>query len=305
MRAKRWGLSLAVSLSLYAGACAAAPTGYASAFEGLYQIDLATGHGVKVGDYGTNVVDVEGLTLLSDGTLIGISDARKALYRLSPGSGRAAFVATLDTVLRDFDALDLGLAAGCNGNLYVSSDEQRKLWRLGQDGSAVFIADLPAAISGLAFRNGALYGLAIASPNVAAGEGLWRIDPTTGAATLIGNFTTPRPVRDAGLDFSSDGRLWATFDYNPPASGQIADYSDVAEIDPRTGAIISRTTVTGIPVGSDFEGLAVAPPVCSPDGTVSPPAASLPIPAGSPWSWLALGFGLLALAFTARRRSAR
>jgi hypothetical protein len=132
---------------------------------------------------------------------------------------------------------------------------------------------------------------------------LWRIDPTTGAATLIGNFSTPRPVRDAGLDFSSDGRLWATFDYNPPASGQIADYSDVAELNPQTGAVISRTTVTGIPAGSDFEGLAVSPPVCQPGGVAPPPGR--PVPAGSPWSWLVLGLGLLVAAAVSLRRFAR
>jgi len=308
MRTKRWGLCLAVLLALHAGASAAAPTGYASAFEGLYQVDLATGDASRIGVYGSlgaNAIrDIEGLTFLPDGNIVGVSDANKALFRFAVGNSRAAFLANLAQELRGFTALDIGLAAGCDGTLYVSSDAQRKLWRLSQDGSAIFIADLPAAISGLAFRNDFLYGIAIASPNVQA-QGLYRIDPATGQSTLLGNFTTPRAIQDAGLDFSADGRLWATFDYNPPATGNIVDYSDIAQLDPETGALLSRTTVRGIPEGSDFEGLAIAAPVCQgPDGT-PPPASSLPVPAGSTTTWLALVLGFLALAGTTLRRFAR
>jgi hypothetical protein len=303
MRALRRETILASILMLAMGSASAAPIGYASALEGLYQVDLGTGVATKVGNYGANIDDIEGLTYLPDGSLIGISDAKKGLYRISAGSGRGAFVATLDTQLRDFSALDLGLAAGCDGTLYASSDVERKLWRLAPNGTAVFISDLPAAISGLAFRDGMIYGVAITSPGATGGEGLWRIDPATGAATLVGGFTTPRAVRDAGLDFSADGRLWATFDYNPPTSGGLADFSDVAEIDPNTGALLSRRTVTSIAAGSDFEGLAVAPPVCAPDGVPEP--VSRPVPATSTTSWVALVLGLLALGWFGLRRFAR
>lgn len=304
MRALRRVIILALPLMLAMGTASAAPTGYASAFDGLYEIDLATAQATKVGTYGPNISDIEGLTYLPDGTLLGVSDSSRALYRISPGSSRAAYMATFAAELRDFTALDLGFAAGCDGTLYVSSDQQRKLWRIGGDGSAVFISDLPAAISGLAFRDGMLYGVAITSANTTAGEGLWKIDPQTGASTLLGNFTTPRPVRDAGLDFDATGRLWAVFDYNPPTSGGLIDFSDVAELDPRNGALISRRTVTSIDGGADLEGLAVAPPVCRPDGFE--PAPALPIPAGSNASWLVLGLGFLAAAFaTLRRRFVR
>lgn len=304
MRALRRVIILALPLMLAMGTASAAPTGYASAFDGLYEIDLATAQATKVGTYGPNISDIEGLTYLPDGTLLGVSDSNRAMFRLSVGSSRGAFLATLSSELRDLEALDLGFASACDGTLYVSSDFARKLWHLGTDGSSTFIADLPASISGLAFRDDMLYGLSITPNDGANGEGLWRIDPQTGAATLVGTFTTPRPVRDAGLDFDASGRLWAVFDYNPPTSGGRIDYSDVAELDPRTGALISRKTVTSIAAGADLEGLAVAPPVCRPDGFE--PAPALPIPAGSNASWLVLGLGFLAAAFaTLRRRFVR
>lgn len=300
MRALRRVTILALPLMLAMGTAAAAPTGYASAFDGLYQIDLATAQATRIGTYGPNISDIEGLTFLPDGTLIGASDSNRALYRLSVGSSRGAFLATLSSELRELQALDLGFASGCDGTMYVSSDFARKLWRLGTDGSSTFIADLPASISGLAFRDNMLYGVSITPNEGTHGEGLWKIDPQTGAATLVGSFTTPRPVRDAGLDFDASGRLWAVFDYNPPTSGGRVDFSDLAEIDPRTGALISRRPVSSGALDADLEGLAVAPPVCTPEGF--DPAPVLPIPAGTNITWLALGLGFIAVAFAALRR---
>lgn len=294
-----------LTLPLLAGvANAAAPFAYASAFRGLYRVDLATGEATQLGTYGSiggrTVVDVEGLALMPDGTLFGVSDANKAVVRFAPGSSRVSSVASLDPSLTGFASLDLGLAASCEGQLFMSADVHRKLWRLNPaDGTVQLVADLPAAISGLTYRNGFLYGLAIASPGPEA-QALYRIDPATGAATRLGTITTSRSIQDAGLDFDADGRLWATFDYNPPSSGSQADYSDLARLDPQTGAVLSRTAVSNVERFEDFEGLAIAPPVCSPDGNGASPA--LPVPIGSRLGTALLALALLALGVLGARR---
>lgn len=294
-----------LTLSLFASvAHAAAPFGYASAFRGLYRVDLATGESTLLGTYGSiggsDVVDIEALAMMPDGTLFGVSDANKAMVRFAPGSSRASIVASLDPSLVGFASLDLGLAASCAGELFMSSDVQRKLWRLdASDGAVQLVADLPAAISGLTFRNGFLYGLAVASPGPEA-QGLYRIDPATGAATRLGTITSSRSVQDAGLDFDADGRLWATFDYNPPSSGSQADFSDLAQLDPATGAVLSRTAISNVERFEDFEGLAIAAPVCTPDGNGA--LTVLPVPVSSRFGTVLLALGLLALGVLGARR---
>ena len=268
MRASaRW---LATLLAMVAAPSAIAePTGYAASFSALYRVDLSTGQATRLPSYGrfgnNALTDIEGLARLPDGSLVGVSDGAKAVFRLDPQTGAASFLANLP--FAPADRLDVGLTAACDGRVYMSSDEQRKLWELDvASGSLRVVGDLPAKISGLAFRHGALYGLGIGS-----GAALYRIDPSDARGTQIGPIAHDRVIQDAGLDFDASGRLWATLDYNPPASGSQVDYSDLVELDPATGQVL-RAYRVGVPTGDDLEGLAVDPPVCGqqPGGNADP-----------------------------------
>jgi hypothetical protein len=294
-------------LSLPFGA-QAAEFAYAAGFDTLYRINLDTRQAERLGTFSApnatvSISDLEGLAFAPDGTLYGVSDSIPGggFVRINTGSAQATIIGNLGLAGQGAppnDNLDFGLAATCDGRLWLSSDTASKLWEVNPaTGATRLVGQLGARISGLAARPDGLYGI-----SVDGDEGLYRINTTTAATTRIGGLGVSMP--DAGLDFDSRGRLWGVFDLFPPVRR-----SDLAQIDPATAQLVSVGRIQGPGLGDDvdskeLEALAIAP--CQPDGTVPPPAAALlPIPAGSTWSWLVLGFGLLALAFTARRRFLR
>ena len=126
MRTKRWGLCLAVLLALHAGASAAAPMGYASAFEGLYQVDLATGDATRVGLYGslgTNPIrDIEGLevreglTQLST-TLLGIGRIALPIMMMSWSNPKPSGETSFDKKRAGFSAFLKACAAYLEGKM--------------------------------------------------------------------------------------------------------------------------------------------------------------------------------------------
>jgi outer membrane protein assembly factor BamB len=292
----------------------ASPFAYGSSVLRLYRIGLGSQTAAALSSYGSaggqEIADVEGLAFAPDGTLHGISDPSKSLVRLNTTTGRATFVSRLDASLRDAPSLDLGLAFTCDGRAWVTSDQQRRLWELNPvDGSARLIADTAVRLSGLAARGNELFGISVAgqdSPSLS--QSIYRIDTTTGELTRVGAFNTALPVVDAGLDFDEQGRLWATFDYNPQpgANPSVVDYGDLAEIDPQTGSLVSRTPMTWMPRGAEggIEGLAITSACNVPTGTL-PPRAAEPVP-GVTVAGLGLLGGMLALfgALVLRRRTA-
>jgi sugar lactone lactonase YvrE len=86
------------------------------------------------------------------------------------------------------------------------------------------------------------------------GGRLMVIDPETGASTPLGPESPALLTVEGGVDFDSDGRLWAVLDRANPIPDP-TPIDAITEFDPATGEILSQIIVQT--VGSS---LAVAPP---------------------------------------------
>jgi hypothetical protein len=191
------------------------------------------------------------------------------------------------------------MIAGCDNTLWLSSAFANKLWKVDPaSGATTLVGSTGRTISGLAVRGDKLYGAGGRGDNT-----FYAIDPTTAAATAIGAFgpAVNRWVNSVSMSFDADGVLWAVINYVPPQDGSqpVADWSDLATIDPATGTVTMLGPVTGPEslrqIG--MKGFTVGPPQCT-RGTPTAHAA----PIGSPWALGLLGL-LLAFAgvFGARR----
>ena len=284
----------------------AEPVGFGVAYDELYRIDLGTRQATYVGSAGDYAgVPLAALTGLSYGPgneLYAVAGNQKALVRISASDGAASYVGDLGLAGQgqgQFDALDLSLAYGCDGSFWMTSAINRNLWRVNpQTGATTLIGSTGRLISGLAVRNGILYGTGIG-----ADQGLYRIDPQTAVATRVSTFSESVPWIDPS--FGADGTLWATFSYNPPFN---REWSDLATIDPVSGVATNLGPITGPERLRYFsmKGLAVAPTSCvpsDPGGGPGTPSAALPV--NSSWTLVILGWLLLAAsvpALSGRRR---
>lgn len=297
----------------------AAPFGYSvnsdqSPGDRLHRIDLATGAATELGvvqSLGETRTDVEGLALDPDGMLWAADDDRLLLFPVNTGNGQVDFQNEVPlSGLGAPGGNDFGMTFTCSGELYLTSIADQSLYRVALDGTATLVGSLGANISGIASRGNPaeLYGI----DNDQSGEGLaggnrslYRIDPQTGATTLIGEIG---PAADdyfqAGLSFDAEGNLWAITD-RTTAAADIG--SQILRLDISTGAatLVSTTTPTG------FESLAVAPPGGCP--TVNPPPpptgpSAVPdayegIPTLDAWGRIAAVLGLFLLGlYTLHRR---
>lgn len=270
---------------------------YGAGLRDLYRIDLDAATSNRAGAYtqapivGPEVVDIEGLAIAPGGQLYGVADGLNALYRINPASGRATRVGALAGLPATQTGFDFGLAFTADGRLWLSSDTSKQLWEVNPNSGAVtLVGNMGARISGLAARGNELFGIGVTDTVTGPGDqGLWRIDAVTGAATLIGAFSDPMPVVDAGLDFDEQGRLWAVLDFNPRPIKNFRP-TELVRLDPDTGAILERRVLAGI--GSDdIEGLAITSPDLVPSGTGGAPVAVAVPTLG--WSGLLI-LGLLA-----------
>ena len=126
---------------------AAEPLAYAVSFNKLYRVDLGSGQTTLIGETGFN--DVEGLALSGNGTLYGIVDSTKTLITIDKQTGHGSVV---------------GSGAGNTGL------------------SGQGVGQFDALDFGLAFTcDGRLFA---SSDTV---KKLWRIDPASGHATLVGD----------------------------------------------------------------------------------------------------------------------
>jgi hypothetical protein len=278
----------------------AEPFAYGVAYDELYRVDLGARQATFIGSAGnyagTPLAALTGLSYGPGNELYAIAGTQKALVKISTSTGAAEFVGRFGLAGQgsgQFDALDLSMAYGCDGSFWMTSAIKRDLWKVNPQTAVItLVGNTGRQISGLAVRRGILYGTGIGSD-----QGLYTIDPGTAAATRVGTFGGTIPWIDPS--FGTDGTLWATFSYNPPEN---REWSDLARIDPTTGAATNLGPITG-PTRLRFfsmKGLAVAPSSCVPDpdgGGETPEPAGLPL--GSPWALILLG--LLLLTATARR----
>jgi hypothetical protein len=288
-------------LACAASAATAATIAYGEAFDTLYRLDLdartATAVG-RAGTYGgTTIGNVSGLTQAGDGTLYAVAGGLKLLLRIDPARGSATPVGSLGLGGQgsgQYDSLDLSLLAGCDA-LWLSSAVTGDLWTVDPaNGAATLVGNTGHAITGLAERHGVLYGAGGRGDNT-----FYRIDPRTGAATAVGSFGVSRWINSVSLGFGGDGTLWAVLNYVPPQhdSDPVPDWSDLARIDPATGAM----TVLGPITGPDslrqvgMKGFTPGPAPCRAPGAISAPI-------DAPWALLLLA---IALATVALRRRAR
>ncbi len=275
--------TLSVLLMAASAALSAAPVGYSinsdsgtSEPDSLYQIDLATGQVLqRVGIvYLTSLpdgrrMDVEGLAFAPEGYLYGIDDETLRLFRINPAT------ALVDSA-HDYNVIgggltpkdnDFGMTFDCDGNLFVTSVAQKSLYRLDPNsGSASLIG--PLGLGDIKVSALAAYGRPtrlFALSNGTAGVGaqgtpsLYQIDPTTGAATLVGALGNGvGSYSEGGLAFDQAGQLWAITDRTSDLKP-----SQVMRINTSNGAAsdIRDTPEQG------FESLAISEPGgCVPQG---------------------------------------
>ncbi|MEO5626134.1 MAG: hypothetical protein ABIQ70_09025 [Dokdonella sp.] len=285
-------------LAVSAFAANAATIAYGEAFDTLYRIDLDARQATRIGVAGMyagqTIGNISGLTTAVDGSLYAIAGATKFLLKIDATGGLATVVGDLG--LRgsgsgQFDALDLGMTADCSGNLWLSSGVLKQLWKVdSKTGATTLVGSTAHPIAGLVFRAGTLYGSGSREDH-----GFYRVDQESGIAALIGTFgpSASSAINSVSMSFDDQGVLWAVLNYVPPTTGSVTpDWSDLAKIDPATGAM----TVLGPITGPDslrqagMKGFTIAPNQCA-----GPAASATEAPVGSPWA-MTLLCGLLAAA---------
>jgi hypothetical protein len=286
---------------------APAGTAYTVGFDQLYLIKLGTGERTLIGQIrDDNFVysNIEGLAISPGGVLYGVTDFQfKSLLRIDPATARAVRIGTLGISGQGVgpnDQFDFGLAFTCDGRLWMSSDATRQLWEVDRsNGLAALVGSTGAPITGLAGRDGQLYGL--------GGKGdrnLYRVDRHSAAATVIGPVKPPdgSAWSQGGLDFDAAGVLWATLDYVPNELRP----ADILRLDIATGAGTLTATLPLVE-NTGARALAMAPPPCPGIDLGGGPTLPepRPVPATGPWAQMLLGallgfIGLIVIAVTRR-----
>jgi hypothetical protein len=270
---------------------------YVEAFDTLYQIDLASHQATAIGPAGsygsTPIANISGLAALSDGSLYAIWGSYNLLLKIDPATGKATPVGALNI---SGSALDFSLAADSNDMLWLSSGVLKQLWTVDKNtGATTLIGATGHPLAGLAAHGTTLYGSGDTTDH-----GFYRIDTTSGAATLIGDFGSAAPayLNSVAMSFDTTGTLWAVLDYMPPATGTtVPDWNDLARIDPATGVLTNLGPITGPDTLKQIgmKGFTL---------TLADPPASTPI--RSPWMLGLLGLLLAAAGLrTWRARTSR
>ncbi|MEP7043397.1 MAG: hypothetical protein ABI843_10055 [Dokdonella sp.] len=272
----------------------AATIAYGEAFDTLYRFDLEAHEATLVGGAGRyagqDIGNISGLTTAAGGSLYAIAGGFKLLIAVNGGTGSADVIGSLGLAGEGDpnrnDALDLNMISGCDGKLWLTSAVANKIWTVdATTGTTTLVGPTGHTITGLVALGDALYG--------AGGKGdnnFYRIDKTTGAATLIGPFGAGLThwANSISMSFDADGALWAVINYVPPEndSDPIADWSDLAKIDPTTGALTIVGPITGPDAlrGIGMKGFTLGPTQCT-RGATGP----MPAPLGAPWMLALLG----------------
>ena len=237
-----------------APARAANTLAYSESFDTLFQFDLTAHTATKICKATpqgvTRFANIEGLTLTPGGALYGVSDGNgtKTLLRIDPATGLGTAVGSLNlTGGNTTGQLDLGMAATCDGRLWLSSGTGL-FWQIDPNtADATFIGNLGAKITGLAARGNQVYGAGSQNNN-----NFYAININTGAASLIGAYGTSTYITTTSPGFDANGQLWAVLNYVPPPQGQTSfpEWSDLAQINLGTAALTNTGPITG---DADFQ----------------------------------------------------
>jgi hypothetical protein len=245
-----------------APACAADTLAYSESFDTLFSVDLTAHTATKIGQATppgiTRLANIEGLTLTPGGALYGVSDVTgtKTLLRIDATTGLATAVGGLTLTGGDTSGqLDLGMAATCDGKLWLSSGTGSSsvpgtglLWQLDPNtADATLVGNLGAKITGLTARGNQVYGAGSQGNN-----NFYSVSTSTGAATLLGAYGLSTYITTTSPAFDATGRLWAVLNYVPPPQGQTSfpEWSDLAQINLGNASLTDTGPITG---DADFQ----------------------------------------------------
>ncbi len=301
-------LAAAAMLALFASVARGQTAAYAEAFDTLYSVDLSSHTATLIGAAGRysgqSIVNLSGLSYSADGVLYAVAGGMNALARIDPSNGSATIVGSFGLNGQGDpqrnDALDLSMTFGCDGTLWLASAYANKLWTVDPgSGATTLVGSTGHTITGLVARGSLLFGAGGRGDNT-----YYKIDTGTGAATVVGSFDYGNWINSVSMSFDDEGTLFAVLNYVPPAPGSttVPDWSDLAVMDPTTGALTLVGPITGPDSLSQvgMKGFAIGPPRCI-AGNLIPHRA----PVGTP-PWLG-GLVLLLVAAAGsrlRRRAA-
>ncbi|MGB3903487.1 MAG: hypothetical protein WBB22_01050 [Anaerolineae bacterium] len=213
----------------------------------LWEIELSTGVATPIGPTGFN--DIDALSFSATGVLYGVDDENNGLVTCDPNTGACSSVGPLGVAVRD-----MGLAFDGAARLWMATEEPlpSTFYSLSPlTGAAAVIGVQGQRVTGLAFRNGVLYGLGGDYTN-----NLVTIDRASGTATVVGSLLAVS-LADGGIDFDGNGSLWGIGD--PSAAACFP--SQIFTINRATGvATLVATVVDGSGTARcGFDSLAIWP----------------------------------------------
>ncbi|MCA9289330.1 MAG: hypothetical protein KDA05_12130, partial [Phycisphaerales bacterium] len=212
----------------------------------LYRIDLMTGVATDMGLVGLN--DAEGLSDGPGGGLFAVGGTVEEFWDISSPPG------SLVGATGPLGGIDSGLDFHNGSMWYASADSGAAGTNIGRinvaTGAATLVSNAPGVFfDNLAARDG------VGGPEAFGVDGiftdsLYRVNPTTGATTLVGNLGLGDISVQVGTSFGPAGRLIALF-----------SDGNIYTIDTTTGAatFVAQVTVGGVPT-SGWEGLAIIGP---------------------------------------------
>jgi uncharacterized repeat protein (TIGR01451 family) len=211
----------------------------------LARLDPASGEAARIGNTGQLL---HGLTFDADGKLYAVTAEAASLFLLNPRTGAARPIETPGAGLA---RLPEGATALTHwrGDFSLQADADASLFLVTASGAARLLSTLDHVATGLAFSGPIVQQCSLAPLYAAAHQGLdgpsvlFQINPTNGAATMVGPIGFERV---SAMDFGPGGTLFAT--------GERMDGSDInvlLTIDPCTGAgtEVGPTNVVGTGFG--------------------------------------------------------
>lgn len=195
---------------------------FAHTSRSLFRIDVSNNQptAALVGNFGVEITDI---TRLADGTIYGVSFS--ALYQIDPSSARARLIGPLGA--NGINGLAASgnrlVASSTNGYLFYIDPSTGRASQVGRFGRGI------VSSGDLCFGpNGVLFLTSPHGPSNATTDRLLRIDPVTGAATVLGDTGLSRIY---GLTFTGTDMLGFT------------EAGVVVAIDPNTGAARQLATL--------------------------------------------------------------